>query len=103
MRAAAAIAIFILVVPLLAFIFEPSVRMASLVYILGGLIVIFGFYHLVYVLPRMAKDMETRISLEAHRASFWLVIFGLVIIVLSCVYMVIPGLLDLMKSLLNAP
>jgi hypothetical protein len=60
---------------------------ASLAFLLGGLILIYGYYHLVYVLPRIMKDMETRVSIEALRASFWLVIFGLVIILLGLLYL----------------
>ena len=76
----------------LIFLFTPSVYgIASLAFLLGGLLLIFGYYHLVYVLPRMTKDVETRVSIEALRVSFWLVIFGLIIILL--------GLLHLMNIL----
>jgi len=51
----------------------------------GGLLTLFGYYHLVYVLPIMGKDVDARISMESLQASFWLVMLGLVIIVLSLV------------------
>jgi len=54
-------------------------------FLIGGLLILCGYYHLVYVLPRMGKDIEARISMEALRASFWLVMFGLLIIVLALV------------------
>jgi membrane protein YdbS with pleckstrin-like domain len=66
---------------------------ASLALLLGGLILAFGYYHLVYVLPKMVKymetrtDIETRINIEALRASFWLVAFGLVIIFVGLLYL----------------
>ncbi|MEM2144588.1 MAG: hypothetical protein QW279_04455 [Candidatus Jordarchaeaceae archaeon] len=53
---------------------------------IGGLLTVYGYYHLVYVLPTLGKDIETRISMEALRASFWLVVFGLVVIILSLVF-----------------
>jgi hypothetical protein len=59
----------------------------SLAFLLGGVILACGYYHLVYVLPRMAKDIETRLSMEALRVSFWLVIFGLIIIILGFLYL----------------
>jgi len=62
-------------------------KTASLALLLGSSILVCGYYHLVYVLPRMAKDMETRISMEALRVSFWLVIFGLIIIVLGLLHL----------------
>lgn len=72
----------------LVFVLAPSTyAVASLAFLLGGLILAFGYYHLVYVLPRMAKDMETRVSMEALRASFWLVVFGLIIIVVGLLYL----------------
>jgi len=60
---------------------------AFLSFLLGSIILAVGYYHLVYVLPKMAKDMETRISIEALRVSFWLVIFGLIIIVLGILHL----------------
>jgi Ca2+/Na+ antiporter len=55
--------------------------------LLGSLILICGYYQLIYKLPKMTKDIETSISMETLRASFWLVIFGLVIIVLGLLYL----------------
>jgi hypothetical protein len=62
-------------------------KTASLALLLGSSIMVCGYYHLVYVLPKMAKSMETQISIEALRVSFWLVIFGLVIIVLGLLHL----------------
>ena len=51
-----------------------------------------GYYCLVSVLPRKAKEIDTSISLTALRASFWLVIGGIIIIFLGFLYLmgVIP-------------
>ena len=34
---------------------------AIVAFLLGGLILVCGYYHLIYKLPRMTKDVETRI------------------------------------------
>lgn len=78
----------ILIFSLYIFFNPPSVgNIASLAFLLGGIILVCGYYHLIYVLPRMTKDMETRLSMEALRVSFWLVIFGLIMIVLGILYL----------------
>ena len=53
-----------------------------------------GYYCLVSVLPKKAKEKDTSISIIALRASFWLVIGGIVIIFLGFLYLmgVIPPL-----------
>jgi amino acid permease len=72
----------------LIFLFARSgYGIASLAFLFGGLLLAYGYYHLVYVLPKMTKDVETRISMEALRASFWVVIVGLIIIVLGLLYL----------------
>lgn len=77
-----------MVIVALIFFFAPSTyAIASLAFILGGLVLVCGYYHLVYMLPKAAKDMETHISMEALRASFWLVIFGMIIITLGLLYL----------------
>ena len=87
----------ILGITLYVFLDSSSVdKAASLALLLGSSILVCGYYHLVYVLPRMAKDMETQISMEALRVSFWLVIFGLIIIVLGLSHLM--GILPPMVS-----
>ena len=51
-----------------------------------------GYYCLVSVLPRKAKETDTSISMTALRASSWLVIGGIIIIFLGFLYLmgVIP-------------
>lgn len=82
--------VFLLLVPIAAFLVFPSPasisELLSLAFLIGGLLILCGYYHLVYVLPRMGKNIEARISMEALRASFWLVIFGLVVVVLAFVF-----------------
>lgn len=80
-----ALLVLMLVVTVLAFFFAPPI--ASLAFLLGGLILVCGYYHLIYLLPKVAKDTETQINMEALRASFWLVIFGMIIITLGFLYL----------------
>jgi len=83
-----AIGIFIILLILLIFLLAPSTyAIAFSAFLLGGIILVCGYYHLIYKLPKMTKDMETRISMEALRTSFWLVIFGLVMIILGLLYL----------------
>lgn len=68
---------------------------------LGTAILISGYYHLIYVLPGMAKEVKTglaeellsRVCMQAVRVSFWLVILGIVIIFLGSLHLmgVIPS------------
>jgi uncharacterized membrane protein len=82
------ILLLILIIAAGTFLNLPSVdQIGSLTFLLGSVVLVCGYYHLVYVLPRMAKDMETRVSMEALKVSFWLVIFGLIIIVLGVLYL----------------
>jgi ABC-type multidrug transport system permease subunit len=77
-----------LVLLILLYYFIPSMTATKLLpLLLGVLIVVAGYYHLIYKLPKMAKDVETRLSIEALRVSFWLVIFGLIIIILGLLYL----------------
>lgn len=59
---------------------------ASWIFVSGVVILGVGYTCLVYFLPKKANDIDTRISMEALRASFWLVIFGLIIIILGFLY-----------------
>ena len=54
-----------------------------------------AYYHLVSVLPRRAKETNASISIIALRASSWLVIGGLIIMVLGFLYLM--GLIPLGK------
>ena len=82
------ILLLVLILAADTFLNVPSVdQIGSLSFLLGSAVLVCGYYHLVYVLPRMAKDMETRVSMEALKVSFWLVIFGLVIIVLGVLHL----------------
>ena len=83
--------IFIIAVVYAGLILSSVDQIGALAFLLGSAVLVCGYYHLVYVLPRTGKDVETRVSMEALRVSFWLVIFGLIIIVL--------GLLNLMNIL----
>jgi drug/metabolite transporter (DMT)-like permease len=75
---------------------ESSInRTAFFVLFLGSGILMGGCYNLIYLLPRM-KEVETRISMEALRASFWMVIFGLIIILLGLLHMM--GILPPLQS-----
>jgi hypothetical protein len=65
----------------------PSLNASYLAFLVGSIILICGYYHLIYVLPIMSKDVETRLSMEALRVSFWLVIFGLIIIILGFLHL----------------
>lgn len=51
-----------------------------------------GYCCLVWVLPKKARETDTSISIIALRASFWLVIGGIIIIFLGFLYLmsVIP-------------
>jgi uncharacterized membrane protein len=69
------------------FLVSPIEASSLLSLLLGSLILICGYYHLIYMLPKTMREMETRISMEALRASYWLVIFGLVIIVLCLLHL----------------
>jgi len=73
--------LLLLLIPMILYYFTYLQEPAKLLPLLLGIpLVLFGYIHLVYILPRMAKDAETRLSMEALRASFWLVIFGLILI-----------------------
>lgn len=81
------LAVLLLLIPLLS-TFAPSlIPMKLLPLLVGILIVLVGYYHLIYKLPRISREFETRLSMEALRVSFWLVIFGLIIIVLGVLYL----------------
>jgi Na+/melibiose symporter-like transporter len=82
--------IIVVFVGAMVFVFtnNPSTySTASLTFLLGGLILLVGYYHLVYVLPEMTKDGETRVSVQALRASFWLVAFGLAVVLIGILFL----------------
>jgi len=81
------VAIVVIIIVLVFLLVPSTYAIASLALLLGGIILACGYYHLIYVLPKMTKDMETRISMEALRTSFWLVMFGLVMIILGLLYL----------------
>jgi len=51
-----------------------------------------GYCCLVWVLPKKAREIDTSISIIALRASFWLVVAGIIMIFLGLLYLmsVIP-------------
>ncbi len=71
-------------------------KVGTFAILIGSAILGTGYYHIIHVLPRMARDVKTgiaedsvnRANMQATRVSSWLVIIGLVIILL--------GLLELM-------
>jgi hypothetical protein len=81
--------IFIILIPIAAFVailLRSSIELIGFMAILtASLLIVCGYYHLVYVIPRMSKDVEARVSMEALKASFWIIMFGLIIIVLVIV------------------
>ena len=56
------------------------------IFVSGACVLGVGYTCLVCFLPKKAKDVDTQISMEALKASFWLVIFGLIIIILGFLY-----------------
>lgn len=64
---------------------EPWIGLFTIVFGAGVLGV--AYRHLVLVLPKKAKETNTSISVMALRASFWLVIGGLIIAVLGFLYL----------------
>jgi len=81
------VAIGIVLILLMLFLAPSRYKIAFLAFLLGGIILVCGYYHLIYILPKMTKDIEARISMEAIRTSFWLVIFGLIMIILGLLYL----------------
>jgi hypothetical protein len=81
--------IFIVLLPISTFVVVLSrSSIESIGYIaifMASLLIVCGYYHLVYVIPRMSKDVEARVSMEALKASFWIIMFGLIIVVLVVV------------------
>jgi hypothetical protein len=61
---------------------------AVLVLSFGGGILCIGYLNLVHWLPKKTKNLDTVLSIQALKASFWLVIFGLVIIILGLLYLI---------------
>jgi Trk-type K+ transport system membrane component len=55
---------------------------------LGGGILFVGYINLIYWLPRKTKSFDTTISIQALKASLWLVIFGTIIIALGLLYLI---------------
>ena len=53
----------------------------------GFFILGIGYYSLVSVLPKKAKETDTSISITALRASCWLIIGGIIIILLGFLYL----------------
>jgi len=54
---------------------------------IGLVISAVAYLFLVYILPRSDKKTDTRISIIALNASFWLVISGIIIIFLGLLYL----------------
>lgn len=46
-----------------------------------------GYLCLVWVLPKKAREKDTSISMIALRASFWLIIAGIVLVFLGFLYL----------------
>jgi Trk-type K+ transport system membrane component len=55
---------------------------------LGGGILFIGYYSLICWLPKKVKNIDTNLSIQALKASLYLVIFGFVIIILGLLYTV---------------
>lgn len=81
--------IFITLIPiaaLVAILFRSSIELIGFIAIfIASLLIVCGYYHLVYVIPRMGKEVDARVSMEALKASFWIIMFGLIIVVLVVV------------------
>ena len=60
--------------------------------VIGICVLATGYYCLIWVLPKKAKETDTSISMTALTASFWLVIGGIIISVLGFLHLmgVIP-------------
>ncbi|MCS7115223.1 MAG: hypothetical protein RMJ15_08565 [Nitrososphaerota archaeon] len=79
-------ALLIIAIMLLIFYLNAETlasKTSTIAIILGGMLLMSGLYNLTYLLPRMTKDAEVRVSMEALRASFLMVSIGLVIIFLG--------------------
>jgi uncharacterized membrane protein len=89
--------VFVIVISVVALHYSIIDPLTVLALFGGSLLIVCGYFHLVYVLPRLSKDVEASVSMQALRASFWLVMFGLIIIVLAIVlgYLVRLDLLSL--------
>lgn len=61
---------------------------ALVILVLGGGISCVGYLNLIHFLPNKTKNQDTVISIQAVKASFWLVIFGLIIIILGLLYII---------------
>jgi hypothetical protein len=80
--------LLVLIPTIILYYFAHLLESAKLIPLLLGIpLVLLGYIHLVYILPWMAKDVETRLSMEALRASFWLVIFGLILILFGVLFL----------------
>jgi hypothetical protein len=62
-----------------------NVEIAFGAIIMGLFLLLLGYLSLTLILPKIAKK-DVSISIEAFRASFWLVIVGSIIIILGILY-----------------
>ncbi len=75
---------------------NSATHVASIAFFLGSAVLVCGYYHLVYVLPKVAKEakmgigeeLESQVITWGARGSFSLIVLGFLIILL--------GLLNLM-------
>lgn len=55
--------------------------------ILGSTLIFVGCAYLFYFFPKIAKQQDNVISIIALKVASWLVMGGLLLIVLGCVYL----------------
>jgi len=58
---------------------DPS----HLAILVGNFLLMGGIYNLNYFLPKITKDVEIQVSIETLRASFWIIVIGLIITLLG--------------------
>ena len=88
----AALVVGILVIACASVFADEKPWIGLLAVTFGTFILGIGYYCLVSVLPRKAKEIDSSISMTALRASSWLVIAGIIIVFLGFLYLmsVIP-------------
>jgi hypothetical protein len=57
----------------------PSVTFAGWIFvpIIGGLLTAWGFFCLLYLIPRTQKNPNVRTDVSAVKASYWAIVVGL--------------------------
>ncbi len=76
------LSLLLIVAALIAFLSDFStVKFCVFGFWVGAILTLLGYYHLIFVLPTI-KTSDTSITAESLKASYWLVILGLALIVI---------------------